>query len=308
MLHVRKIAAALAVAMLAILGSLAPAGAERAVIPTAWNKSSDPVAIYGFCRPEGSGFSIRSALIRPEGETLSDVLAITILRCAPFTGAGGSRKVPRPSGSPYAYCVRNHNDGIGNFVEIGVTKIGALINPYQPHSGCPAGVPARPKLELVIAAGQDPRLVSGVVTLSCQAAPGAPGVRVVACPAGPHPYAYCLRTANDGNGTAVTLGVVAANGLGDPYGLYGECGVAGEGVAQGFQRKSSIVAAAGRATDNLAAIHLPACTNAGGVAAPLGVVLCTTPGFDRLGLRFDHCIQGRDRLGNFVRAGVLTRS
>lgn len=304
----RIVPAALAGVLATGLLAAAPAVAvaHRAITPTQWNETSDPTALYGFCRAAGSGLGIRSALLRPLGEQLAGVLAITVLQCGPFSGGGGSVKAPCPTGSPYAYCVRNGNDGGGNAVEIGVLRTGRSTDADATYSGCPAGVRASPKVDLLIAAGKDPRMVSGIVTLSCRAGSGAPGVGVVDCPSGPHPYAYCLRATNDGSGAAVTLGVVPAHGPDDPNGLYGECGTAAEGVQNGFARKVTIIAAAGRSSD-VAAISLQTCQNRTWGTTPIAVVPCSTPGFDNLAARYDYCIQGLDTRGNFVRAGIILR-
>lgn len=305
----KSILAGMCAAIVASAGGALPANAnQRAVTPTQWNNSSDPAALYGYCDTQGSGLGGRVQPIKRVGGTLTNVLAVTVLECKPATGGGGNVKVPCPSGTPYAFCIRNDNDGIGNYFRFGVLKVDGKTNPYGNYRGCPAGVATKPRMNLLLKAGKDPRLVSGIVTLECAAGGGPVGVSVVDCPVGPNPYAYCLGTGNDGNGTAVKVGVVAANGPGDPYGLYGECGTAAEGVSAGFQRKSSIVQSVVGSLANVGAIYLPTCTNAAGNPAPAQVVPCTTPGFIDEPVKFDKCIQGRDSLGNFVRAGILLRN
>lgn len=159
-------------------------------------------------------------------------------------------------------------------------------------------------MRLLRLADRNPRRINGIVTLSCRAAttPGLAPTTVVKCPAGPHPYAYCLQTANDGFSNAVRIGVVAANGAGDPYGLYGECdtGFNSYGFPWGFGRKSDLVQAVGRPLESLRSIDILACGPrwAYGPAMPsdrLEAISCQE--LERIGwfypgmaARYDYCI------------------
>lgn len=303
------VAAAMVATSIGLQAGPAAARSERAVTPTKWNESSDPQALYGSCFSGGGGTqTIRSNLPREVGETLQDVLAITVLECRPFTGGGGAAKVSCPAGSPFAYCVRNSNDGGGNLIKVGVLKTGARTDPYHRHTGCRGGRLPDRRINLLLQAGEDPRLINGIVTLRCRPARGrVRPPRMVACPAGPHPYAYCLGTRNNGRGHSVKVGVVAANGPGDPYGLYGECNAAAFGVQRGFQRKVNIAAATGIPLGKVASIHLSTCREPDS-SGPLRTVRPCPPRFlEIVGWKYDHCVEGNDRLRNFVRAGILTR-
>lgn len=272
--------------------------------------SPDPYALYGLCFPGGSGLASKIYQVLAVHETLANVVAIQVLRCQPFTG-GGPAKVTCPAGSPYAFCVRSGNDGLGNDVTVGVLKLGTDSNPNGPYTGCAPGLTPRSKLRLVTLAGKEPRNVKAIVTLSCSAATAATGTKpvTVPCPPGPAPYRdYCLGTPNDGFGNAVTIGVVTVNGQGDPYGLYGNCVTPRPGVTPGFAPKSSIVTAAGRSLEFVRSIDVIGCSVASNFppGIPIGgmeVAPCTavtTPLYDR----YDYCVWGTDRRGNGVFAGI----
>lgn len=292
-----------AVAM--VMTWMASAHAQRAVTPTQWNDSPNPSAPYGTCWNGAGKEMMRSLLLGAVDETLANVLAITILSCRGFTG-GANGKVSCPAGSPYGYCLFVPNDGGGNAIRLGVLKADRTTDPEAPYAGCGAGAHPQRKLDLLLAAGRDPRRISGIVTLSCRPATGTrQPVVELPCPAGPNPYGYCLRTSNDGNNLAVAVGVVYANGPGDSYGLYGECNAVAYGNQRGFLRKSTLVERVGRSPAQAASIYLIACTERrdGG---PLAVVACD-PLYERLGWKYSYCIHGVDRLNNEVWAGVLAR-
>jgi len=272
---------------------------ERAKQRTDWNKSPAPDAPYGGCNPAGSGFADKRGVLPSTVQTWG-VLAITVLDCRGFDGGGGTNEVACPSGSPYAVCVANHNDGIGNAFLFGVLKRSTTT--YANSPTCPGGPN---KLDLLIRAGEDPRLVNGIVTLNCGSASGTEAVTRVACPAGPSPYAYCLSTQNDGGGHSVTLGIVAANGPGDPYGLYGECDPVFYSIQNGFRPKIMLVRDAGGEVRKVQAIEILVCNEPFGIGAgfPLRRMSCDSPS---QAARYDYCIKGEDPNGNGVAAGVIT--
>lgn len=290
-----------------------PAAAHRAVRPTQWNESSDPNALYGLCGSGGSGMGMRSVYLDGRGvrESLADVLKITVLKCGSWGGPGVDGKVPCPAGSPYNYCIQSTNDGGGNRFLWGILKADPVTEPYADYRGCPSGVATQAKINVLIDAKQDPRLISGIVTLRCKRATGTPRpARMVSCPSGPTPYAYCLWTPNDGRGTSVNLGVVASNGPLDTYGFYGECNTAIFGNRMGFKRKSTLVNAVGQDLAKAASVVVTTCRERSGGDVPLRLVSCNLYYFvtyQQLGWKFDYCIEGLDTLNNFVRAGVLTR-
>lgn len=289
----------------------------HAAVTTEWNESTDPDALYGRCDHVGtSALASRIGAVYAEGETLANVLAITVLACG--SGPGGSGKVPCPPGSPYAYCLASSNDGVGNKYLFGVLRVAPGNDPNLPYTGCPASAQPKPKLRLLRLAGRDPRRINGIVTLSCQAAtaPGLAPTTVAQCPAGPHPYAYCLQTANDGYGNAVRIGVVAANGAGDPYGLYGECdtGFQSYGFPWGFGRKSDLVRAVGRSVDNLRSMDILSCGPRWGYgpampsdrleARPCSDLVQAGWMYPLMAGRYDYCIWGVDSRRNAVVVGV----
>jgi hypothetical protein len=304
----------LCAAMLAGEPVLAGHGAESA--GSAWNRSSDPNALYGQCGSAGSGLRAKYVHVHDVGESLENVLAITVLKCAAFS-ASGPHKIACPAGSPYAYCTNTGNDGLGNDITLGVTKLDARTDPNGIYTGCPTGARVKPKLGLVIAAGRDPRLVKGIVTLSCTASRQRQSARPVpvACPAGPGPYGgNCLATPNDGFGNAVTIGVIAAKEAGDPYALYGEClfPLDGDGVRPGFMAKSTLVAGVGRSVASVRSIDIVECSAPSGLGAwfpnhlesgPCGTI---QPGFLPPGIasRYQYCVWGTDGKGNGVVAGI----
>lgn len=285
-----------------------PALAGRADLQTDWNLSPAPDALYGGCSPGDSAFAMKLNMLPQAGVSLRDVLAITVIECESFYESPyewGAHVVPCPPGSPYSTCIANGNDGLSNGILVGVLKIDQTTNPWaQVCSNGPT------KLDLLIRAGEDPRVINGIVTLSCGVASGSGGVRRVDCPDGPSPYAYCLRTGNDARGHAVTLGIVAANGPTDPFGLYGECGPSWESQ-DGFLRKSSLITAVGATLGKVQSIELNVCAIPAsfGYSIPdtLQKVSCASQWFlPAIRARYDYCIIGTDRLGNALTAGVIT--
>jgi len=284
------------------------AHAGRAVAYTEWNNSPAPNAYYGGCSAgpaDGNKFGILSAAHLTQ---LNGLLAVSVLQCDSF-GGGPYGLVPCPAGSPFQQCVNWPNDGVGNHVLLGVLRPGASTDPNANYTGCPAGHQTRPKIDLLEEAGRDPRVINGIVTISCQAFDGAGGSKVVACPTNPTLYIYCIENHNDGQANHVLLGVVGANGNGDPFALYGECGSAGQGIAAGFRPKSALlldigIGPAGRA--RVSSMEFLGCKIRQGEPATLTKTYCAEQGSGSfLMKRFDYCIWGTDSRGNALDVGVI---
>lgn len=285
--------------------------AAQPVDITVWNRSAAPSAPYGPCYDGPSAQSSKLRLPAYLEETAEEILAIQILECLPYTAGSGITKIPcdadQTSGVPYSWCARSPNDGLGNDVTIGVLKRDAKTDATGRYTGCPQGANRRPKLDLVRAAGLDPRRLNAVVTLSCKPATVAGKTAPVKadCPHEPQPYSHCLSTPNDGYGNAVTLGLVRVDGPGDPYGLYGECAPV-DGVLPGFLYKADAVTQVGRSLKNVTAIEISFC-GPGVKNNPLKVVDCasiwTYPA--ALAVRYDYCITGSDENRNSITLGVI---
>jgi hypothetical protein len=291
-------------------GQVALAGPPIAAGSPAINFSPDPNAMYGNCLSGGSTLGLKLTQITNVGETLSNILAITVLKCQPFAWSG-PHKVPCPSGSPFAYCTNSGNDGLGNDITLGVLKLDKTTDPLRKYTGCPAGTAARSKLRLLRLADYDPREVKSIVTLACGPATAADQrpPSIVKCPPGPDPYrGFCLGTANDGFGNAVTIGVVKATDAGDPYALYGECVTPRPGYLPGFLSKSTLVTGVSRSLEHVRTIDILACTDHINFPQPipdnhLEVTSCTNRE-PALAGRYDYCVWGTDVKGNAVFAGV----
>ena len=325
MLHVRRelhpfvarvqhrVGSATLSALLGAVMCVAP-GVTQAEPETDWNRSPDPYAPYGRCLSSGSALGNKLWGIDSLGEVSSGVIAIKVLRCVPYSGGGGFRKVPCPDGSPYAYCSHNDNDGLGNEVTFGVLRQDATTDPNAEPQGCPGGKAAS-KLEIVKSAGRDPRRLTGIVTLACtlsapmKAEPVA--ARVAACPTRSDPYGYCVQTANDGTGHAVTLGVVAAKDPGDPYALYGECNPVQ--TKPGFVAKSAVLQQLGLSLENVRTVDMIGCNIPIGYGAgwPLDLHAGSCMGLKWLPARpqerYDYCVWGTDERNNGVLMGVSGR-
>ena len=79
---------------------------------------NDPTGFYGNCRTPFSGVRRKSLHVGEVGKNLAEVTAIVILECREFDGPGGTQLI-EPC-APYAYCLLNENDGVGNHVKLGV--------------------------------------------------------------------------------------------------------------------------------------------------------------------------------------------
>jgi hypothetical protein len=282
----------------------------------AWdvNTSLDPFASYGDCGGSETGLYRSKASILLEAlkvggkpATLKGVLAIKLLSCNTFTGGGGSYVVPCPSGSPYTYCVGNNNDGIGHEILLGVLTRNGVTNPMATYSGCTGGGTPQSKLALYRAAGGDPFMINGIVTLRCGAATGARAKpKQVACPAS-SPFKYCVQTSNDGYGNAVLLGAIGANAAGDPYALYGNCTSRREGEGQpGFRAKADILTDVGISLDTVRTIDIISCANprSSSSVGPLAIVSCSKLGFGPQANYYTQCVWGLDAKRNNVAVGI----
>ena len=222
------------------------------------------------------------------GVTLTDVLAVTVLRCESLRivrRSGGPQIVSCPAGSPFTLCIENGNDGLGNAHLFGVLKRGPGSNPTAPVCGDGARV-----VDLVARAGEDPRLINGAVTIQCSPATGF-GVRKVACPAGKSPFAYCIEARNDGKGRRALVGIVAANGPSDPYGLYGQCHAEAK---RGYLPKNHLITAVGADPTKVLAIDLAVCNLrrgfGSGFPANLQKVDCPLVMGPDVAAQYDYCI------------------
>jgi hypothetical protein len=210
-------------------------------------------------------------------------------------------------GSPYAYCLFNDNDGASNLVRLGILKLNGVTAPTAGYRGCPAGARIRSKASVVAEAGAELRFLKAIVTLRCRAADGPPGASIVECPQGPTPYAYCVRSHDDGRGNAVLLGVVETEGAGDPFGLYGQCHAA---ARPGFRAKVDILRSVGVSLADVRAIDLVQCVDAGtSPNIPASLVRVTCSSIEQLQDRaahYDFCIWGADARENYLIVGVVT--
>lgn len=274
---------------------------------SAWNESPDPQALYGHCQFPSSMLS-KLNVLNYLSESVEGVLAIKVLHCSGANGAGGFTKVACPAGSAYDFCMFSGNDGAGNRVKLGVLRAGARTDANGNYDGCPDGATTQPKLKVLLSAGKDPRTVDALLTLSCSTAtaPTATPADKVECPSG-SPFGYCIGTPNDGNGNAVTLGVVRTHSTGDPHGLYGECD---QQVMAGFASKLSVLPLVGRSTDNVRNIDILNCAVpwafGGGFPSGLTSGPCVGNPFviQTLAHRYDYCVVGTDSRNAGIVMGV----
>jgi hypothetical protein len=255
----------------------------------------DPHGTYGPCGP-GAGLRGKPEILLAAGKAVGATTAVAVLDCRPFDGAGGARVVPCPTvpGNPYNFCVESRNDGVGNYVLLGVIKANTVrTNPLSTYS---CGDGSRVKADLVVATGKDPRDVNGIAVISCRRYDGAGGAYVVPCPTGPHPYAYCVESANDGAGNHVLLGVIPSTGPSDPFAMYGNC----NGNAD-FRVKSSLISEVGRSLSLVNGIDIIACTGWSG-GGGTAVVPCTQ------GTNYVYCLRNtNDGAGNSISLGVIQK-
>lgn len=301
---------ALSTAALCATLAAAPGSAMAQDERSGWNASPEPDALYGHCQ-SASSMGSKLDTLPYVGESVDDVLAIKVLRCAPFTFGSGFAKVACPAGSVYAFCMRAPNDGRGNDVTLGVLKADARTVADAPYDGCPAGSRVQSKLVLLRQAGRDPRTVDAIEALSCAAAtvPDPVPATPVDCP--PHgPFTYCVGTPADGLGNAVVLGVVRTNSTGDPAGLYGECD---QQIRPGFASKASVLALVGKSATDVGRIEMLSCAvpwgYGPGFPPELHVGSCVgNPWVSQAqALRFDYCVWGTDARNAGIVMGVSGR-
>lgn len=279
------------------------------------NASHDPWSDAGLCYNGPSAIGPKWVLPYTVGETATNVLALQVLACKRFTAGSGVTKVDcakySSSNVPYAYCAYTPNDGLGNEIAMGVLKRDATTEVNGNYTGCPSGATLRPKLEVARAAGVDPRTINGIVTISCARATGASRSQAIdtACGTGRVPYDRCVSTANDGFGNAVTLGIVRANGPGDPYAVFGECDGWRQSVSPGFTVKADVLPLVGKTIDPVRSIDVTYCSPGGSGTPSYQVVSCasiaTFPTI--MSSRYDYCIVGSDAHGNYLTLGVSGR-
>jgi hypothetical protein len=305
----RRLLGPITAIILAVSGALAaPSWAQvpRANLYTNWNTSPDPDAYYGGFLDGNSAYEAKVFQLNGAGVTPNGVIATAVLSCTAFGVGGGAALVPCPPGTPFDACVGNANDGGGNNILLGVLHRTELTNPNNGYGPCP-GPSTQTKMSLLIQAGQDPRQVDGVVTLSCAVYNGSGGASVVPCPSNPgNVYAYCIQNQNDGLGNSVVLGVIGSNGPNDPYTYYGECNSAANGVSEGFMSK--IQMANGLAPLNtVKKIRIMSC-GVGSTGHKLQKVahkVCASAPYNFANVgAYDFCIIGDDPNGNAVYAAV----
>jgi hypothetical protein len=174
---------------------------------------NDPLGQYGGCAA-GAGFRAKTELLKEAGSPLRDIDNIVVIECHAPDGAGGTTFVPCPTArNPYAACLQNHNDGIGNSVKVGVVKSYSAGDPYSLYGGCYTDTDYRSKASLVTEAGKSLDEVVAIHIGGCAPSFGAPQEvpQVVPCNPNmnfPGTYNYCLHTGSDGKGNAITIGVI----------------------------------------------------------------------------------------------------
>jgi hypothetical protein len=296
----KTLAAVVSLGMI-VCGAGVAAGQAHPTIPI-MNSSHDPFQSYGGCVRNFSGFIPKLALLQATGKTLENVTAIDVIDCHEFDGGGGVSTTPCPTGSPYEYCLVNHNDGLANSITIGVVKLTPANDPLGQYGGCATGTGFRPKRNLVREAGFGLRDVDNIVVIDCHAADGAPGAKVVPCPAKPNPYLRCLRNRDDGVGNSVLVGVVKSYGPGDPYSLYGGCY-----TNAGYRSKATLVTDAGKNLSEVVAIQPLGCSPGSGPRQAPTVVACSDIGVVPPFPSYDYCLFSRsDGKGNALYVGVIT--
>jgi len=276
-----------ALAMSAALAVVVPPEAVSNTV----NQRVDPDYPYGCSLPVQ--YRGKMGHVVEVGESLADITAIEVLVCSKAGGPAGTSIVscPPAPGNPYAYCLENQDDGVGNRVELGVVKLNSVNDPNGRY-GCGAGTNI--KARLVDQVHNNRAFVNNIMVIECRPADGPGGAAVVECPPKPHPYSYCLESSDDGAGNHVKLGVVASTDGSDPYAQYGKCG-----VRANYRAKSGHVTAAGRSLENVRGIDILSCTTASGTGGTF-VVPCPA------GLSYSYCLRNQsDGVGNDIFLGVM---
>jgi hypothetical protein len=240
--------------------------------------------------------------------SLAGVSSIVVDTC----GATGT--FPNPTGreactynnsAPCSYSLYSRNDGMTNQVVLAV-KEGSLSKPdaFDLYGGCRLGAGYRSKSSLVNSLGLRMDKVTDVDVLSCAADDGGGGSVWQACDPS---YSFCIRNNNDGFGNSIYLGVRVVTADGDPYGVYGRCGV----PSSGYRSKSGLVHAllnlipglAGHTLDRIRSIEVTGCGP--NQAATYGTFACTSHSRSTGGA-YSYCATaGNDGTGNAVSVGVV---
>jgi hypothetical protein len=226
----------------------------------------NPWDLYGQCDHgygDGNGLFYSSSqaaalLSIQHGIRPSSILASKVFECKPYGAFDSADNIPCPSAA-FTFCFSHLNDGLANAIKMGVVEARPNNDPNTKYTGCQSSSQTQKKLTLFRETGIDPMSISGLFTISCANAtsPGKCKARKIRCPGDNlHPFAYCVSTDNDGLGNAVILGVITANGPGDPYGLVGNCAYKQN---NGYRRKSQIVTDAGKSLEKVYAIFVNTC-------------------------------------------------
>ena len=251
---------------------------------------TDPNGLYGHC---GNVYRSKSEMVYGLGKTLANVVGIVVLDCHPFDG-GGYGVVPCPPNTPYAYCLRNGNDGGGNHIDLGVLELNPTTDPNSQYGGCASGAGFRIKSD-VLRGSIALRKIDAIVVTNCVGADGPPGTVKVACPA-KSIYTACFVNQDDGVGNHVEFGVIKNFGAGDPSGLYG-----GFSKTSKFRTKSVLVTEVGRSLDKVASI-VTTWTYAARGSGGSQIIPC----YPRA--PYSYCINNHnDGAGNWVKVGVVER-
>jgi hypothetical protein len=101
--------------------------AASAVEAAAPGTPGDPLGQYG----DSYGFRYKSELVQEAGKSMAGVTETDVVDMHFYDGPGGSYVEPAPANSPYAYLVRNQNDGQSHDVTLGVmtTPVNFVISP-----------------------------------------------------------------------------------------------------------------------------------------------------------------------------------
>ena len=247
----------------------------------------------------GDGYRAKSVAVHELGKTLANVSGIVVLDCHGSDGGGGWKIFTCPAGSPYSYCVRAYNDGMGNHIELGVLEFNSTTDPNAQYGGCAAGSGYRTKSSVILEARKQLRDINGIVVTKCTKADGPGGTKEVPCSRKNHFYAACYRNNDDGVGNHVELGLVNRWGFPDAIGQYGGVGT---GSGMGYRSKSVLVTEVGKKLDKVLSI------------VPMGGNSCRGSGGSQIvdcgysGYPYTYCIVNNcDPVGNQIGVGVIER-
>jgi hypothetical protein len=171
-------------------------------------------------------------------------------------------------------------------------------DPYALYGLClPGDSGLGSKIYQVLAVNEKLANVVAIQVLRCQPFTDGGPVKV-ACPAS-GPYAYCVRSGNDGLGNDVTVGVLKLGPASNPNGLYTGCGA---GLAP--RPKLRLVTLAGKEPRNVKAIITLSCKGATAANRTKPIVVPCPIGPDPYR---GYCLGTlNDGFGNAVTIGVVT--